>query len=103
MAGTTNAHAWQPLHAGWNLIEFASGGQIVVVDAGQDARLQVRDTLHPNATGPGCYSAFDSGMHHEARSADGKAAVMHNVDRHLLLIPYGQDVQPDRNPTLAEM
>ena len=97
-AGTVLAETWQPLYAGWNAVDFPPGASyIIVVDPGPEARLQIREA---NQTHPVCCTAFDGGVWNNAPSS--MAAVIHNTDRHLLLIPYGGSIPPD-HATLADM
>lgn len=91
-AGTANAPVWQPLTPGWNSVVKSGGAFVVVTDPGDGAKLQMR-----NGTDR-CCSGFDGGVVNRA----GSAAVMHDTDRHLLIMPNGGEVPAD-HPALREM
>ena len=101
-AGTILADTWTPLVPGWNLVEFPThASYIVISDPGSGARLQIREA---NQTYPGCCHGFDGGLHHVAHEPGQppRAAVFHNTDRHLLILPYRGSVPYD-HPTLRDM
>ena len=91
-AGTVEAQIWQPLTPGWNSIPQASYSYIVVMDPGYDAKLQIRGGTER------CCEGFDGGITNRA----GKAAVVHDTDRHLLIIPNRGHI-PFDHPALNEM
>ena len=96
-AGTVRATTWKPLAPGWNMVEFPTGpSYIIITNPGPEAKLQIR-----MATGPTCCTGFDGNLYHRAFQADNagraKAAVIHDVDRHLLIIPHG-GVAPNTKP-----
>ena len=101
-AGTVQATTWQPLAPGWNSVEFPAGdgGYIIITDPGVGAKIQMREGKSPGD----CCNGFDGNIHHLARQSGqpAKAAVIHDTDRHLLVIPYGGTVT-DRFENLAHM
>ncbi len=108
-AGTVGATAWQPLSPGWNLVEFPRplvppipDNYVVIIDPGWGAKLQIREK-DPNRNVVKCCHGFDGGVHNAARISGHavNAAVVHTVDQHLLIIPYGGSVPADQ-ATLAE-
>lgn len=78
-AGTAQAQKWKALTPGWNSVTQNADSFIIVADPGAGARLQVR-----NGT-DGCCAGFDGGLVNMA----GRAAVIHNEDRHLLVAQSG--------------
>ena len=106
-AGTVNADPWQPLSPGWNVVKFPDDNHyIIITDPGSGAKLQVRQGTEDPFTGePICCFGFDAGLYHLAHISGqpAKAAVVHNTDRHLLVIPYRGSVHPDDVATLAEL
>lgn len=96
-AGTTQAQQWKPLTPGWNSVNATAHSFIFVTDPGSGASLQVRGGSER------CCSGFDGGIVNWARTASGHpmAAVIHDTDRHLLIIPYGAHVPAD-HPALKE-
>lgn len=103
-AGTVQATAWQPLSPGWNAVRFPADSYIIVMDPGSGARLQIREGQMDAVTSePVCCFGFDGGVLHKARvpGQPAKAAVIHDTDRHLLVVPYGGSVPADQT-TLAE-
>lgn len=98
-AGTVQVPVWQPLVPGWNLVDFYAGSShIIIADPGAGAKLQVRQGVS------GCCVGFDGRVWHLAREPGrpAGAAVFHDVDRHLLVMPYGGSV-PNTHPTLDRM
>ena len=92
--GAVQSRAWQPLYPGWNAIYGAEqNSAIVVTSPGADAKLQVRLS---GATE--CCHAFDGSIYNRSN----KPAVIHNADRHLLIIP-GRGEIPADHPVLREM
>lgn len=91
-SGAAYTNKWQPLTPGWNSVGVEPNSFIIVADPGDGASLQVRSGTHE------CCTGFDGGLTNMA----GKAAVIHNLDRHLLIIPAGGTV-PMEHEALAEM
>lgn len=96
--GSARTDQWKPLVPGWNSVNASANSFIIVADPGDGARLQVRNGTYE------CCTGFDDGVVNLARNAAGdpKAAVIHNEDRHLLIIPYGKHV-PKGHGALEEM
>ena len=93
-AGSFQSSAWQPLYTGWNSIPHTTDGAIIISSPGAGAKLQVR--LVPHMT-DGCCVAFDGAIHNKAGTA-----IIHNEDRHLLMVPAG-GVIPADHAVLREM
>ena len=91
-AATLPVGGWQALTPGWNSVNASDNSFIMVADPGDGARLQVRSGSDE------CCTGFDGGLTNMA----GRAAVIHNVDRHLLIIPSGGTV-PEGHEALEEM
>lgn len=97
--GTVNARGWQPLVPGWNRVDFYTGDSYLIIsDPGAGAKLQARQGT------AGCCIGFDGHVWHLAREPGrpAGAAVFHDTDRHLLVIPYGGSV-PNTHPALQHM
>ena len=94
-AGTVYATSWKPLVPGWNLVSFGTGSSyIIIADPGANAGLQVRQGI-PNY----CCLGFDGGIWN---MVPGYSAVIHDSERHLLVIPYNGSI-PASDPALSRL
>ena len=91
-AGTVEAHVWQPLAPGWNSAPKAGNSYVIVMDPGPGAKLQMRGGTER------CCGGFDGGITNRA----SEAAVIHDTDRHLLVMPRSGHI-PFDHPALNEM
>ena len=90
--GTALADKWKPLVPGWNSVNATANSFIIVINPVNGAKLQVRSGSHE------CCTGFDGGLTNMA----GRTAVIHNIDRHLLIVPNGGTVPKDHE-ALKEM
>ena len=93
MSGAVAANKWQPLTPGWNSVPAPNGKNfILTVDPGSGAKMQVRTGAKP------CCVGFDGGVTNKINSG----VVVHDIDRHLLIIPRNGHIPYD-HPALSEM
>ena len=94
-AGTAQAIIWKPLTPGWNSVSISSSGYdmlVMVIDPLSGAKLQIRNGTEQ------CCAGFDGSI----VNRNSRAAVVHDTDRHLLIIPPAGSVSGD-HPVLREM
>ncbi len=94
--GSIYATKWKSLLPGWNSIQHGTPGNfaIITIDPGTGAKLQLREG---NSTDGSCCFGFDGGLYNHI----GSAAVIHDTDRHVMIVPNGGSI-PHENPIILD-